>query len=71
MIFGDWVQDQELIDDSITLAGCYKSLAERLGVQFADAGAWNLPVAYDGVHLTEDGHSAFAEGLFNYLNKGD
>lgn len=71
MIFGEWVQDQELIDDSIALAGCYKSLAERLGVLFADAGQWNVPVAYDGVHLTHEGHSAFAEGLFNYLNKGD
>ena len=68
--FGEWVKDQELIYDSITLAKYYKSLAERLEIRFADAGEWNIPLTYDGVHLTEEGHRAFAEGLFNYLNKG-
>lgn len=71
MKFGEWVSDQELIDDSIALAKHYQILAERLGVRFADAGEWNIPLAYDGVHLTEEGHRAFAEGLFNYLNKGE
>ena len=71
MKFGHWVQDKELINDSIALAKHFHNLAERLGVRFADAGEWNTPLAYDGVHMTEAGHRAFAEGLFNYLNKGD
>ena len=71
MKFGQWVQTQELIDDSITLAKCYKALTERLGVVFVNAGEWNIPIAYDGVHLTEEGHSAFAKGLIEYLHKGD
>ena len=71
MKFGEWVQDQELIDDSIALKKQYQLLSERLGIRFADAGKWNVPLAYDGVHLTEEGHRAFAEGLFNYLYKGD
>ena len=71
MKFGEWVQDQELIDDSIALAKHYKALAKRLGILFADAGEWNIPLAHDGVHLTEEGHRAFAEGVIEYLHKGD
>ena len=71
MTFGDWVQDQELIDDSITLAKHFKTLAARLGIRFADAGDWNIPLAYDGVHLTEEGHRAFTQGLIEYLHKGE
>ena len=71
MKFGEWVLDQELIDDSVALAKQLRGLAARLGTRFADAGEWNTPLAYDGVHLTEEGHRAFANGLYNYLNKGD
>ena len=73
MIFGEWVRDQELIDDSIVLAKQYQALADRLCVRYADAGKWekNIPLAYDGVHLTEEGHRAFAEGLIEYLQKGE
>ncbi|MBR3972756.1 MAG: lipase [Oscillospiraceae bacterium] len=66
---GAWVQDQKLIDDSACLAKLYQSLAKRLGVRFADAGQWNIPLAYDGVHLSEEGHRVFAERLTEYLEK--
>lgn len=69
MKFGQWVQDQKLIDDSITLTKHFRNLAERLGVRFADAGEWNISQAHDGVHLTEEGHRAFGEGIFEYLIK--
>ena len=38
-----------------------------LGVRFADAGDWNIPMAYDGVHFTEQGHRAFSAGLLEAL----
>lgn len=69
MIFGEWVQDRELIDDCITLARLYQNLAERLGIRFTDASQWQIPLAFDGVHLTEEGHRIFAEGLYRYLTK--
>lgn len=69
MVFGDWVQDEELVEDSLTLARCYQDLAARLGVRFADAGAWDVPLAFDGVHLTEDGHRRFAVGLLQFLEE--
>jgi len=71
MKFGQWVQVQGLVNHSITLAKHLHDLAEHLGIRFADAGKWRIPLAYDGVHLTEEGHRTFADELFNYLNKGD
>ena len=71
MKLGEWVLDQELIDDSGMLAKYYKALAERLGIRFVDAGEWNIPLADDGVHMTEKGHRTFAKGLIEYLQKGE
>ena len=45
----------------------YRALAERLGVRFTDAGAWDVGLAYDGVHFTEQGHRAFAEEIWKEL----
>ena len=64
---GAWVPSPQLIDGSHTFARCCKALAERLGVRFADAGKWDIPLAYDGVHFTEQGHKAFAAGLLEEL----
>ncbi len=64
---GQWVQKQRLIDDSHTFARCCRRLAQNLGIRFADAGEWNIPLAYDGVHFTEQGHRAFAKGLLEVL----
>ena len=44
-----------------------EALAERLDIRFADAGKWDIPLAYDGVHFTEQGHRAFAAGLLEEL----
>ena len=68
MKFGKWVHNQELIDNSIAIANQFHTLAIRLGIRFTDTGVWNVPLAYDGVHLTEEGHRAFANGLFNYFS---
>ena len=68
---GEWVTTQTLVDSSVALNHAYKALSRRLGVRFADAGEWEIPRAFDGVHFTEEGHKAFAEGLRNYLTKGE
>ena len=64
---GSWLPDQQLIDDSRTFARLCQALAEQLGIRFADAGKWDIPLAYDGVHFTEQGHRAFAAGLLEEL----
>lgn len=68
---GAWVTTQSLVNASKELSHSYKLLAERLGIPFVDAGEWAIPMTFDGVHFTEDGHRAFAEEVYNYLNKGD
>ena len=67
MVLGEWVPSQQLIDDSRAFSGLCQALAERLGIRFADAGNWDIPLAYDGVHFTEQGHRAFAAGLLEEL----
>lgn len=64
---GEWVDSQALIDNSTALAAQYRTVAAKLGIRYADAGSWNISMAYDGVHFTEAGHRAFAEGLFKEL----
>lgn len=64
---GAWVPSQQLIDNSHTFARCCKALAEHLGIRFADAGRWGIPLAYDGVHFMDQGHKAFAIKLLEEL----
>lgn len=66
---GEWVPSQDLVDRSGALAEGYGALAVRMGAAFVDAGAWDIPMAYDGVHFTEDGHKAFAMGLLEALRR--
>ena len=64
---GAWVPGQQLIDDSHTFAQLCQTLAKQLGIRFADAGKWDIFLAYDGVHFTEQGHRTFAAGLLEEL----
>lgn len=64
---GEWVGEEALIHTSMQLAETYCSIARQRGIRFADAGRWNVGLAYDGVHFTEDGHKAFAKGLVGEL----
>lgn len=68
MVLGEWVPNQQLIDLSHTFAQHCTALAPRLSIHFANAGDWNIPLAYDGVHFTQEGHRAFAAELLNVLS---
>ena len=65
---GAWVSDPKTVEESRKLAGHFEAIAHQLGVAFADAGAWNVGLAYDGVHFSEEGHLAFAKGVQAALN---
>ena len=64
---GEWVPSPQLIDDSHAFARLCQALAEQMGIRFADAGKWGIPLTYDGVHFTEQGHKAFAARLLEEL----
>ena len=70
MTFGEWVEDQELIDDTFTLGMLYEVLADRLGIRFARVDCRGF-LAHDGVHLTQEGHFVFARRLYEILTEGD
>ena len=67
MVRGAWVPDDGLVEESRNLARQYEVLAKRRGLSYADAGKWDIALAYDGVHFTEEGHARFAEGLESFL----
>ncbi len=64
---GYWVPDSRAIEESEKLRALYRQLEEDMNVDFADANEWGVGLADDGVHFTEEGHKAFAEGLTKYL----
>lgn len=64
---GPWVSDEQQIVQSARLGGCYQALAQRLGMGFADAGAWGIPLSFDGVHFSPEGHRIFAARLAEVL----
>ena len=51
------------MDESAKMAEEYRTLAGRRGVRFLDAGEWEIPMAFDGVHFTEEGNRVFAREL--------
>lgn len=69
MVRGAWVTSDTLVDASTALSSAYRKLAERLIIRFVDGGEWKIPMCFDGVHFTEEGHKRFADGLFTYLQK--
>ena len=50
-----------------TLSSAYRRLAEKHRVLFADADAWQIPMACDHVHLSQEGHRAFARRMEELL----
>ena len=60
---GAWVSDHRTLEESRRLTECYERTAHQLGIAFADAGAWGIGLAYDGIHFSKDGHLAFAKGI--------
>ena len=67
MVLGEWVQDKALLRGSDSLEAIYRAISQRLGIRFVCTRTWDIPIAYDGVHMTQEGHRVFAERLFDYL----
>jgi len=65
---GAWINDPQTLRESLRLTDCYAELADWLRIQFADAGAWNIQLAFDGVHFSEEGHRTFAKEMRRVLN---
>ena len=55
--------------ESRQLALYYQLLAERRGLSCASAWSWDLPLAADEVHLTEEAQAVFAEEMYHVLEE--
>lgn len=60
---GVWVPTDELVTQSIQLAEEYNLLAKKRNIPYIDTSHWNIKLAFDGVHFSEEGHHIFAENL--------
>ena len=65
---GTWVTEERLLTESARLAQHYEALARKLGCTFADAGSWDIPLLFDGVHFSEAGHQIFARRIARTLD---
>lgn len=51
------------------LSDRYRGIAEREKICFADPLCWDIPMAYDGVHFSEEGHSVFARKISEVITE--
>ncbi|MCC8029575.1 MAG: GDSL-type esterase/lipase family protein [Lachnospiraceae bacterium] len=58
---GVWVESDDMCRESVRLDDLYRKIAADLEIAFTCAGKWDIPVLFDGVHFSEEGHRKFAE----------
>ncbi len=66
MSLGDWT-DPDIVSESQKFGVVYETIASEKGLTFINACEWNLPLCYDGVHLTEEAHLRFAEKIISFF----
>lgn len=64
---GTWVEGPLIIAESVKLQSIYKEIAVELNIRFTATADWMIPMEFDGVHFTEDGHRIFAENVMTAL----
>ena len=64
---GAWVSSDTMVTESVRLAEEYRLIAEKLSIHFIDTRSWNIELAFDGVHFTEEGHHSFANHLMEVI----
>lgn len=67
MVRGAWVAEDRLCRESKRLGEEYRKVAEQMRIKFTEAGRWNIPMVFDGVHFSEEGHRNFAGGILEEL----
>ncbi|MGE4485193.1 MAG: SGNH/GDSL hydrolase family protein [Oscillospiraceae bacterium] len=60
---------ESAIAKSEVLAGYYKVQASEMGCHFADASKWGKVSDTDGIHMTEETHARFADGIYAEIKK--
>jgi len=66
---GAWVPADELVGAAAALNRRYKFLSEYYGVHYADTSQWDIPLTFDGVHFTGEGHRLFASKIHTIISE--
>lgn len=62
-------QSEQILTASAGLAAAYRPVAEKAGAEFVDTAGWRIPMTFDGVHFSEEGHRIFAGHMAALLEK--
>ncbi len=54
-------------EEAKKLSAGYREIAEKRNIRFVDADAWHIPMTYDDVHFSEEGHRIFAAEMKQYM----
>ena len=68
-VCGDSSSADLYCEEGRKLTEAYRNIAARRGLLFADASSWALEFAFDGVHLSENGHAVFAQEMEKELRQ--
>ena len=56
-------------EENLRMNAAFGKLARRMGIWYADADAWDIPLCADLVHFSAEGHRRFAQCLFRDAQK--
>ena len=62
------LEEQLLYRESLQLGALYEQLAAQKGLTFVNTADWNIPMGFDGVHFSEEGHRLFADQMLKVLS---
>ena len=65
---GAWITEKSVLTESAAFAEHLRKLSHTYGTHYLNADEWIIPLTYDGVHFTEEGHIRFAHHLYSYLS---
>ena len=69
LLYGEWVTENRVLLESEKLKASYCKISEQQGIFYDAATDWNIPLCYDGVHFTPEGHIRFADKIERLIIK--
>ena len=62
------LEEQLLYRESRQLGALYEKLALQRALAFVNTAEWDIPMGFDGVHFSEEGHRIFADRMLEVLS---
>lgn len=66
---GSWVETDDLVAESERIGEYYEKIAGEFGISCIRTDQVEIPVLFDGVHFSEEGHRNLAEYLIESMNQ--